>query len=394
MFRKLRAALRCAVGGTVLVAMASGQLSAQVTTIEGQTGEGALYAFAVPAQWNGRLVVYVHGIVDPGAPVAVPTAQDGFEVLRTQWLDAGYAVAASSFSENGYAVQSAVQRTHQLRGLFASRVGQPARTYLVGHSLGALAVLALAETYPGQYDGALPMCAPLGGSRPEVQYLGDARVAFDYFFPGVVPGGAFTVPPDTAFTPGSPVFMAVLNALTAGLFLPGQPTLQFARVAKLPFSSATEIVFSGMSVVGFSVRFTNDVLSRTQGHIPFDNLDTFYTGSLDDSALNDPISGVARFTASPDALNYFERYYTPTGALQIPTLTLHTVLDPVVPFWHEAAYAATAAQSGASAWLVQRSVARYGHCAITPAETTSAFDALVGWVDGGPRPAGGDATIR
>lgn len=74
MFRKLRAALRCAVGATVLLAMASGELSAQVTTIEGQTADGALYAFAVPPQWNGRLVVYVHGIVDPGAPVAVPTA--------------------------------------------------------------------------------------------------------------------------------------------------------------------------------------------------------------------------------------------------------------------------------------------------------------------------------
>lgn len=81
------------------------------------------------------------------------------------------------------------------------------------------------------------------------------------------------------------------------------------------------------------------------------------------------VSGVARFTASPDALNYFARHYTPTRAQQIPTVTLHTVLDPVVPLWHEAA-------------------------AITPAETASAFDALVGWADGGPKPAGGDATIR
>jgi hypothetical protein len=147
-------------------------------------------------------------------------------------------------------------------------------------------------------------------------------------------------------------------------------------------------------VVGFSVRFTNDVLRRTHGHIPFDNLNTVYTGSADDALLNDSLSGIERFVAWPDAVNYFEQYYTPTGVLQIPTLTLHTVLDPVVPFWHEAAYAQRTGDAGAGEWLVQRSIARYGHCAVTPAEMGSAFDALVSWAEGGPRPAGGDATLR
>ena len=104
--------------------------------------------------------------------------------------------------------------------------------------------------------------------------------------------------------------------------------------------------------------------------------------------------GFERFVAWPDAVNYFEQYYTPTGVLQIPTLTLHTVLDPVVPFWHEAAYAQRTGDAGAGEWLVQRSIARYGHCAVTPAEMGSAFDALVSWAEGGPRPAGGDATLR
>jgi pimeloyl-ACP methyl ester carboxylesterase len=375
----------------VLSACISTNAAAQVTTIEGRTADGALYAFLVPGNWNGTLIVYVHGIVDPGNPVAVPTTQDNFNVVRDAWLAQGYAIAASSFSENGFAVKSAVQRTHQLRGLFVSRVGLPQRTYLVGHSLGALAVAALAEWFPGVYDGAMPVCAPLAGGVPAIQYLGDARVAFDYFFPGVVPGGAFSVPEGTAFTPGSPVFMAVLGALTQGLFAPGQPTLQFASVARLPFTSPGEIVMSGMSAVGFSVRFTNDVLSRTAGQIPFDNINTVYTGSADDGALN---AGIARFAATPHAETYFEHYYTPTGALQLPVLTLHTLWDPVVPFFNEAAFAVTVANAGTSDRLVQRSIARYGHCAVIPAETLDGFAALVNWAENGVTPAGGDATIR
>ena len=381
---------RLAGAAAFWMAMA-GIANAQGQTFEGQTGDGALYAVSVPENWNGRLVVYVHGIVDPGAPIAVPTAQDGFNLLRDGWLAAGYAIAASSFSENGYALKTSVQRTHQLRGLFTAHVGIPERTYLVGHSLGGLAVLALAEQYPGQYDAALPVCAPLGGGIPELQYLGHARVLFDYFFPGVVPGNAFDVPLNLSFAPGTPIFMAALSALSQGLFAPGQPTLQFARAAGLPFTSAPELIASAMSVVGFSVRFTNDVMDRAHGHVPFDNVDTVYAGSADDAALN---AGVARFSAPPDAVNYFERFYTPSGDLRIPTLTLHTQLDPVVPFWHEAAFAATAAAAGGGDQLVQRSIARYGHCAVTPAETAAAFSALVQWADGGAKPAGGDGTIR
>jgi pimeloyl-ACP methyl ester carboxylesterase len=322
--------------------------------------------------------------------VAVPTTQDGFGALKDAWLERGYAVAYSSFSDNGYALKSGVQRTHQLRGLFTAAFGRPSHTYLAGHSLGGLAVLALAEQYPEQYDAAMPMCTPIGGGAAEIEYLGNARVLFDYFFPGVLPGGAFSVPDGTAFTPGSPVFNATLYALATG----GLRTFQFATAARLPFTSPTELVTSGMSVVGFSIRFTGDVMDRTHGHVPFDNVDTVYSGSFDDAALNDPVTGVARFASTPDAANYFDRNYTPTGDLRIPTLTVHTLRDPIAPFAQEASYAATVASAGAGAWLAQRSIAAYGHCNINGAETLSAFDALVAWANGGPKPPNGDGTIR
>ncbi len=369
----------------------AGAAQTAVEIVTGSTNDGSTFAIAMPEPWNGSLVVYAHGIVDPAAPVALPSTQDGFETLRSAWTGMGYAVAYSSYAENGYALKSAIKSTHELRREFRSRFGRPTRTFLTGHSLGALAVVALAEGFPEQYDGALAMCAPIAGGVAEIQYLSDARVVFDYFFPDAVPGGPFSVPAGTSFAPGSPVFNAVLAALSGGFASAGQPTLQFASVARLPFTNANELVASAMTVVGFSVRFSADVMDRTNGRSPYGNLRTIFRGSADDAALN---VGVERFTARQGAVHYFEKFYQPTGELAIPMLTLHTRFDPVAPFAQEAVYAQAVMDAGASTWLAQRAISSYGHCNINAAETMSGFEALVTWVNGGPKPAGGDGTIR
>ena len=88
-----------------------------------------------------------------------------------------------------------------------------------------------------------------------------------------------------------------------------------------------------------------------------------------------------------DARNYLQRWYQPKGNLRIPVLTLHTTMDPVVPFWHQPAYAAIVADAGRSDLLVQRTVDSYGHCAFTPEEHITAFMDLVSWVETGVAPA-------
>ena len=57
----------------------------------------------------------------------------------------GFAVAVSSFSENGWALKDGTQRTHQLLGVFASKFGKPARVYAAGASMGGLIVVGLRE---------------------------------------------------------------------------------------------------------------------------------------------------------------------------------------------------------------------------------------------------------
>src|SRR5262245_11306825 len=143
--------------------------------LEGDIGPGALYSLDKPADWNGDLVLYLHGYTTPGLPVDLPN--NG--AVRDKLLAAGFAVAASSFSENGYAVPEAMRQSHQLRGLFVSRVAKPNRVFLFGVSLGGIIGMLLTEKYPQQYDGTFLASGVVGGTQPEVEYISDTKVLFD-----------------------------------------------------------------------------------------------------------------------------------------------------------------------------------------------------------------------
>jgi hypothetical protein len=70
----LRTALVAAVfSGATLTASAQAHY-------EGTAGPGSLYEIDVPANWNGDLVLYAHGIVEASLPVRPPTTQDGYNI--------------------------------------------------------------------------------------------------------------------------------------------------------------------------------------------------------------------------------------------------------------------------------------------------------------------------
>ena len=345
----------------------------------GETGPGSTYSLNMPSNWNGTLVVYVHGFVDAALPVTLPN----INALRDALGEAGYAVAFSSFSENGFDFKDGLQRTHQLSGLFASRFGKPTKTIVMGHSLGGLITLALAEKYPTQYQGALPMCGVVGGTRRELQYMGDVRNLFDYYYPGVLPGNAILLPPITNLN------AQILGpAQTAIIGNPG-PAFIIASIEQtpLPGINANEIITSLLTAVGFHARGLDDLIDRAQGRAPYGNDLVTYT-SISFSALMPGLNaGVARFTLADNASQWLEHNYEPSGNLAIPVMTLHTTRDPVVPFFHEGMLADKASTSGSSANLLQRSVNRYGHCTFQLSEMTTALNDLAGWINTGIKPA-------
>jgi pimeloyl-ACP methyl ester carboxylesterase len=354
---------------------------------------GAQYAMFVPAAWNGRLILYAHGFIDPEAPIALPDAAPAdiapwVVELREALLSAGYAVAYSSYAENGWAVEDGAARTHELRDLFIARFGTPTRVFVTGRSLGALITVFLAEKFPSSYAGALAMCGPVGGARLETDYIGNVRVLFDYFFPGVIPGDVLHVPP-MEYTADSPVVQAIVAAILAN----PQKAVALASVDQIerPYTTPSQLVLSIVRPLGYNIRGTNDILARTGGQSPFGNVGVWYTGlGLFDPLMN---ASVGRFTAEAGGLRFLNDYYKPRGNLAIPLLTLHTTMDPDVPIFHEPALAKIVAAALRSKWLAQQSVRRYGHCNFRPAEVVKGLSRLVTWAEQGVKPVSGDVTV-
>jgi hypothetical protein len=92
-------------------------------------------------------------------------------------------------------------------------------------------------------------------------------------------------------------------------------------------------------------------------------------------------------TGSPAAQQYIAQFYHSTGQLQRALVTMHTLLDPAVPFAHELIYANLAANAGRLGNLTVLPVLRYGHCTFTADEVLGAFGVLVAKVSG-TAPAG------
>ncbi|MDX1673358.1 MAG: hypothetical protein R3314_01050 [Longimicrobiales bacterium] len=378
--------------------------------IVGESGPGSTYALLRPSDWNGGLVVWAHGYVQPFQPVQLPADDvENLGAVRDHALEAGYGFAYASYSHNGYAVKDGVQRTHELRGLFGEAFGSPERTYMVGTSMGGLIVELLSERYPSQYDGALGVCPLLDGPY-NASYVAHFRVLFDWFFqdasgasplPGslyTMPSGYYLIPPSPALPSGSPAYQSVIGAIAsspealqkaAAMAAVEQVDLQLSQAS--PEIFAQELVASFVYVLGYQVNGANVIDELTHGHGFFDNSEVDYSSPLlsdaQEDLLNHATFGVERFVADPPAVNYFRHWWEPTGDLAAPFLTLHTTRDPIVPFRTEELFRQKVETAGASDLLAQQSIDRFGHCTFGPGEVIEAFEDLTRWVEQGVEPS-------
>jgi pimeloyl-ACP methyl ester carboxylesterase len=351
------------------------------TTVDGRLGPGALYRLVKPDTWNGSLIVYVHGYVSTAEPVALPEEAD---LIANLVAFRGFAIAYSSFSENGWAVKDGVQRTQQLLGAFKSKFGSPSRVYIAGVSMGALIAIELVEKHPGWFDGMLTACA-VTSSRLQADYMANVRALFDVFYPGALPGDAASVPAGT-----NPAVVAALAFAAMTASQTGAVAIAGIAQTPVPFSNGTELANSIATAVGGNAAFTYDLLPELHGKNYFDNSTVVYTGAPPPPPYTLAFinTAVHRYDAAPSASNYLEQHYEPNGALQIPTVMFSTARDPVVPQFHRTAYENLVEAAGQLDFLVVKTpIDHYGHCdqTLIPQIAAAFFD-LVAWVEFGVRP--------
>lgn len=362
--------LICLTGGA---AFTHGNTSSQQEPkVDAGKINGAPYRIEIPAAWNKGLVIYCHGYEVKGTPAG--NADHPFaKAIRNVFLSRGFAFAESAYSTQGWAVREAVEDTEAMRRYFVTTYGQPRETIVTGHSMGAVISLATVERFPEVYDGAMPMCGPLSPILDFVQErVFDVLVTFEFYFPGVV-ASPIDIPADFKFTPaGSEKVRAAVQAAP-------EKAAMFARRYNVKVSELH-------LVLSFFQEVLRELKQRAGGNA-VDNRNTIYSGFDDDAAVN---RGVKRYAADEKARDYIRRYYTPTGRISDPVLTVHTTYDPLIPGRDVNYYNVIAGLAGTQDMFVQKFVVADGHCNINAARTGAAFDSLLIWIREKKRPAAGE----
>jgi len=331
---------------------------------------GALSRICVPAAgWNGDLVVWAHGYIAFNEPIDFYhlTFADGTS-LPDLVQRLGFAFATTSFRENGLAVLAAIDDVRELIDAVPAVAGRaPGRTYMTGASEGGLVTVLAIERHPDLFAGGLAACGPIGSFARQVDYIGDVRVLFDYFFPGVLPGSP-TVIPTALIDDWDAVYVPAIASALAANPAAARDLIRTSGAA-VDAADPTTIEATVVDVLWYNVFGTNDAVARLGGN-PYTNRGRFYLGSSNDLRLN---LRVRRVSADPVARAGLVAYET-SGRLSRPVVALHTGRDPVIPFWHEQRYAAKVEGTGR---FVGIPVDRYGHCQFTVGEMLSAFVRLL-----------------
>lgn len=334
----------------------------------------AQYVISMPSPancYNGAMIFFAHGYVAPAPFTTSWLSQlvlpDGTSIAGLV-NSYGFGFAASSFSRNGLSTPEGVQDTAGLVDVLKN-LGIPAEKYFItGASEGGLVAVKSLETNPALYSGAVAVCGPIGSFQDQINYFGDVRVLFDYFFPGVLKTGtpgesAISIPPALQADWFSVYEPNVVKALAANPLA----TLQLLSVAKIAVGlDPSTIAESITGALWYNVFATNDAIATLNNQNPYGNTTRVYHGSFNDAKLNQT---VARFAEGSVNLSPYET----TGVLHDPLVTLHTIADPIIPFSQEALYAKKAATAGSSADLAEIPALAYGHCNVNGTEATAAL---------------------
>ncbi len=366
---------------------------------------GAAYKIEVPTNWNGTLALYSHGYVFPGQPN--PATDVGDPLTGAALLSQGYALAGSSYSSQGWALQQAFNDQIALLNFFNTTCGHPFRTIAWGHSLGGIITAGLAQLFPNRFSAALPMCGVLAGGVGTWNQALDGAFAFDVLLANnALPianldptklnadfGQAENILGAAQGTAQGRARIALLSALgdTPGWFTPTSP-----EPAANDFADQEANQFDWASQVDFPFLFFGRAeLEARAGGNPSWNVGVNYFEQFEKSANKQEVEALykqaglnlgqdlaalnhaPRIAAKPQAVQYLAKYITFNGDLDMPVLTMHTTGDGLVVNQDEQAYKSAVDAHGDANQLRQIFVSRAGHCTFTPAETLTAFQTLI-----------------
>uniref|UniRef100_UPI0040491787 alpha/beta hydrolase family protein n=1 Tax=Candidatus Planktophila sp. TaxID=2175601 RepID=UPI0040491787 len=382
----------------------------------GKTADGSNVELREPLDYNGTVFVWSHGyryntnlpagIQPPGGttPYIVDmSAQAGPTVaVMEKLMSMGYAVAGSSYPEQGWGTEKAIKANVQLISWVKNTATEKTNSVIAwGASYGGFVTQALAEKYPKLIKAAAPVCTAAGRVDAELTMLQDVLWGLKTFFdptitvsgyaPGALGvgqaalnlgkvaavlrhiGGTITQTDNAKTWPATSTMPAAVKAIPArsalvlvGLMagVPTQsqnfdatsfPGAEFAFA--LALAPALALAENAGYAAGLGIIATHDLELRAGGTF-YDNTKTDYAARVADerASYNVALSGntaidamlgvlssplAPRITANAASLAKFQANIKHNGVAKVPTITLTGTADMITP-------------AGNSQWLADR----------------------------------------
>jgi pimeloyl-ACP methyl ester carboxylesterase len=370
----------------------------------GKTADGSNVELREPINYNGTVFVWSHGYryatnlpagIEPAGgttPYIVDMkaeAGPSVEVME-KLMSMGYAVAGSSFPEQGWGTKKAIQANVQLISWVKNTATEKTNSVIAwGASYGGFVTQALAEKYPKLIKAAAPVCTAAGSVEAEMVMAQDLLWGLKTFFDpsitvsGYAPGAAgvgqaalnllkvATVLrsisaqiketdntktwPATSTVPDSLKALPARSALLLVGLMAGIPTqsqhfdgtsfpgteFTFALAA----APALAVAENSGYAAGLGIFATHDLEIRSGGAF-YDNTKTNYAARIADerASYNVALSGngaidgmlgylslVPRVTAPAASLAKFQADIKHKGLAKVPTITLTGTADMITP---------------------------------------------------------------
>lgn len=361
--------------------------------------DGVTYRIKVPENWNRRLLMYAHGYGRSVPPTLVPFEIEAISgsTLEEGLLDRGYALAASSYRNAGWAVKEGIADTENLTKFFRKRVGKPDRTILWGSSMGTAVTLKSIEKYPDIYDGAVVLSHIGAGTTltfdmtlaialaydvalgwpAEWGSVGDVRNDLD-FETEVVPVLITQLMNPANF--GNFEFLRLVNCLPLDGFYGGYFPLNFWLLGDMFFATEAraELEARAGGPVAQNLNHTYTLSDYEKGYLA--------TLGINADTLLSTMNNQPKIEADPSARNYLKKYADFSGELERPVLTVQPKGDGMTPPANSTVYQGTLEASGASDLLVQKYTNGNMHAVFTPQQVYAVFKAMEYWLATGTRP--------
>ena len=394
----------CVATATVTTCQGVGSDGAAYYMLVPANFKGTVYLWSHGYRYNVDIpsaIPLIGGYKVVNAPEPTP---GGSPAITGALLSQGFAVMGSGFARQGWNPTAGVAADVELIKTFRDKFPATTKVIAWGASLGGFITQTLAEQHPDLISAAAPLCLA-GSSDAELTTWGDFLWGLKTFFdPSITVAGygsgaagyglsmqtlgkVFTVmgklkatmttgawpdtSPDALKNSGIPARSAlVLLGLMAGLPSqsahfdgttgPGSVNSSTYTGFSLLYSPALAMLENGTNAAALGVLANADVEAQSGG-VVFDNSKTDYTARLgsDASAFSAPLSGstatnallgylaqAPRVTADPAAVVKMHAIATYVGRINVPTITMVGLADPITP-------------AGASMLLAQKYVDQY-----------------------------------